>query len=663
MTRVAAVALGLLAAGAIRCAHGSAPARTPVVWDLELAGVRAVDQGELKEKLATGERGFFHRLPLVGTPLLYLGDEPRLDPDALEVDRQRIEAYYRERGYYGARVTGEKVVPLGPDRVRVVLRVEEGRPVVVSIVEVVGLEGAPEAEKALRELPLRAGAVFTEADYDATREEILSALLEEGYATATVEQSARVVPEDGSATARYLVEPGPRYAFGPILVTGNAAVSRETIRKQAALEVKTGRPWKESKLASARARVFGLGVFGGVRVGRGTPDPERGIIPVVVAVREAPFRTVRAGPGFGVEATRWEVRGIAGWMHRNAFGGLQRISVDGRAGYAWLPSPWDTTKEAVVGDVTAEFYKPSAVSDRIDFSTRAKVERGIEPAYDFWSQSVRVALPVRLAPRWSFVPSYNIEMYFVNGDLAAGTEESELACQDDRCFLSYFEQRLRWDGVDNPLNPKRGVIAALSLQEGFRIGSYGYGYLRVLPELKAYWSPSARTVLGVRLRVGALVPIDQEAAPPVTARFLGGGSGSMRGFGATRLSPYALDAEGGYAPVGGNGLLDGSVELRVSVTESWSGALYVDVGNVSDYDSLPSTWQGAFDPSFMQWAAGLGLRYATPVGPLRVDGALRIPTQWERGLSWTEGLPPLRGLPEGQNEPIWSFHISLGDSF
>jgi translocation and assembly module TamA len=656
---MAAVGLGLLAAGAV----GAAPAGKPVVWDLDLVGVEAVDRRDLEAKLATAERGLVHRLPLVGTPLLYMGDEPRLDSDALELDRQRIEAYYRQRGYYGARVVSEEIVAVGPDRVRVVLRVEEGSPVLVSTVEVVGLEGAPEAGEELRQLPLRVGAVFTEDAYDATRERILSTLLDGGYATATVEQSARVVPEDGTATARYEVVPGPRFRFGPILVSGTTAVPRETIRKQAALEVKTGQVWKESKLAKAQARVFGLGVFGGVRVGRGKPDPERGLIPVVVAVREAPFRTVRAGPGFGFEATRWEALAMAGWTHRNAFGELQRISVEGRAGYAWLPNPWDTTKEAVVGDLTAEYYQLGAVSDRIDFSARAKVERGIEPAYDFWSQSVRVALPMRLAPRWSFVPSYNIELYLVNGDLAAGTEESELACLDDRCFLSYFEQRLRWDGVDSPLDPRRGVVAALSLQEGFQVGQYGYGYVRVLPEVKVYWSPSARTVLGMRLRVGALIPVNQATAPPVTSRFLGGGPGAMRGFDSTRLSPYALDETGDYAPVGGNGLLDGSVELRVSVTEEWSAAFYVDMGNVSDYDSLPSTWQGAFDPSYMQWAAGLGLRYATPVGPLRVDGAIRIPTQWERGLSWSEGLPPLHGLPEGQNEPIWSFHISLGDSF
>jgi translocation and assembly module TamA len=661
MTRPAALALGLLAAGAARPDPADPPPERPVVWDLELVGVRAVSARDLGARLATGERRLVDRIPIVGSPLLYMGDEPRLDETALAVDALRIEAYYRERGYYGARVASREVVSLGPDRVRVVLRVEEGAPVVVRTVEVAGLAEAPEAEAKLRELPLRVGAVFTEAAYDETRERILAALLEQGYATATVDQSARVVPEEGSATARYRVEAGRRYRFGPILVSGTTAVPPDTIRRQAALEVKAGQVWRESRLLAAQARVFGLGVFGGVRVGRGEPDPESGTIPVVVAVREAPFRTVRAGPGIGVESTRWEARVVAGWTHRNAFGEVQRLSLDGRAGYAWLPNPWDTTKESTVGTVTAEYYQPSAISDRIDLSLRAEAERGLEPAYDYWSLSGRVGLPVRLAPRWSLVPSYNAELYLVNGDLAAGTEESELSCRDDRCFLAYFEQRIRWDGVDAPLDPSRGVVASLSLQEGFRVGQYGYGYLRVLPEVKVYWPPWPRAVVGVRLRVGALVPVGADSAPPVTARFLGGGPGSMRGFSTTRLSPYALESSGDYAPVGGNGIVDGSVELRLALAGSLGAALYVDAGAVSDYDALPSTWQGAFDPDYLQWATGLGLRYATPVGPLRVDLALRLPTRGGGG-SWSDRLPPLRGLPAGENEPIWAFHVSLGDS-
>jgi translocation and assembly module TamA len=655
LSRPAALLAIVALSGPVACGHARGTFERPALTKLELRGVESVEKGDLEEKLATQGPTFWDRV-------LFWRSLPRLDRDALSVDRRRIEAYYRERGYYGARVESMNVVMQGDTKARVEVRVREGKPVRVEEVEVVGLDAAPEARARLAELPLRSGEIFAEDDYDATRTAILVALLETGWATAEVKQTARVLPEEGTATARYEVAPGPRYRFGSLFVAGTTTVPRDRIREQVAIEVKTGEPWRQSALAAAQARVFGLGVFGGVRVARGTPDPVRGTIPVVVTVREAPFRTIRAGPGFAIEATRWEARAVAGWTHRNAFGDLQRLSLDGRLGYAWLPTAYDAQDEGPVGQAQIEFYQPGAISRRIDLLGRFEVERGREPAYDFWSQKVRGALPVRLGRRWSFIPSYNLEYYHVAGDLAAGTDESELACRGDSCLLSYFEERLRWDGRDRPLDTRRGVAAGLALQQGFHVGLNGYQYVRVLPELEAYWSPSAHVTIATRLRFGALIPIDEPDAPPITARLFAGGPGSMRGFYTRRLAPYVQETDGDWVPVGGNGLLDGSVEVRFATAGNWSGATFVDLGNVSDFDAKPTTWHGALDLAQLHWAAGLGLRYSTPLGPFRIDGALRLPTDWSAG-SWSDGVPRPQGLSEDTDESLWTVFISLGDSF
>jgi translocation and assembly module TamA len=652
----ALLALAVGVASIAGCAHTRGTFESPILEDVELRGVRSVDAGDLASKLVTQRQGLPDRLLPWAAP-------PRLDRAALDVDRLRIEAYYRTHGHYAAKVVAADVVFDGPGRARVAFRVDEGPPVRVTAVEVIGLDAAPEAKARVGKLPLQVGAVFTEADYDATRARIADALLQTGYAEGKVEPSANVVPEEKVATARYVVDAGRRWRFGPIDVKGAVAVPVHMIRRQAELEVKQGEFWDESKLAAARARVSGLGALGGVRVARGTPDPETGTIPVVVTVSEAPFRTVRAGPGLGIEATRWEARALAGWTNRNAFGGLQRLSFDGRAGYAWLPNPIDWTKEGPVGQLTAQFYQPSAISTRIDLSLRADLERGLEPAYDFWSERFRAGLPVRLTQHLSFVPSYNIELYQVAGDLAAGTNTSQLACAGEVCAVSYFEERIRWDRLNDPIETRRGFALALAVQEGFAVGSYGYQYLRFLPEAEAFFSLLPGTVLALRFRVGALVPVNESQPPPITARFLAGGPGSMRGFNTRRLAPYALDKNGKWVPVGGNGLADGSAELRVGVQGNWSGALFVDMGNVSDYSSVPSAWKGALDPTLFQWAAGVGVRYRTPLGPLRLDGGVRLPTRWRKGDSWSEGLPPLPGLPPDRNEPIFTVHVSLGDSF
>jgi translocation and assembly module TamA len=647
-----------------------------VVDSVEIEGVRSVDRGALESKLATQAAG-----ALAG--LFPWQEKPRLDEEALEVDRLRIEAFYRERGYYDARVEpaevstvrveepasgddmreGSATIPQGERKVKVVFRVDEGRPVRIATVEVLGLDAAPEAKERVGELPIRAGQIFTESAYDAARAEIQRALLETGWATGQVTQSAQVLPEEHSVTVRYEVSAGPRYRFGQIFVVGTTAVPRDLVRDQALIEVKPGEPWQESKLALAHARVFGLGVFGGVRVARGTPDPEKGTIPVVVTVREAPFRTIRAGPGVGIEATRMDVHGIAGWTNRNTFGRLQRLSLDALVGWAWLPNFWAPDKQAPVGNVSAEWYQPGAISRRVDLSVRAEVERGIEPAYDFWSTRLRLGLPVRLAPRWTFFPSYNAELYDVYGDLLAGTEETELACNGNICFVSYLEQRIRWDGVDSPIETRRGWIVSLALQEGFRIGQYGYQYLRFLPAVEAFHPFGQHMVAAARVRLGALVPISEGLPPPITSRFFGGGPGSMRGFGTRRLAPYAQETDGTWAPVGGNGLFDASVELRVGVGAKLSGAFFVDVGNVSDYSEVPTAWQGALDLSALQWATGFGVRYSTPIGPIRADVALRLPTRWKSGQTWYQGLPTLPGLLPGDNEPTMAFHLTIGDSF
>jgi translocation and assembly module TamA len=651
-TVVAAAAAAALASGCLR-ARGTA--EEPIVTKVTIEGAHALDPDAIKKGLATQEPTGW-----------VLKDGYPLDPDALAVDRKRVEAFYRERGYYDARVEDVRVIPDGHGRARVVLRVHEGPPIRVTKVEVTGLEVAPEARAALGKLPLRPGDVFTEGGYDAARAAILSALRRTGYANAEVRQSARVVPEDGTAEVTYAVTPGARYRFGSIFVAGAAAVPRTKVRDQASVEIRPGDWFDESKLPKAQARVFDLGVFGGVRVSRGQPDPDRGTIPVVVQVREAPFRTLRFGPGVGAQvAQRYDVHAIFGWSHRNLFGDLRRLSFDLRAGYAWLPRP---KKEGWVGLATTEFQQPGALGRRIDTSARLEVERGIEDAYDFWSERVRLGLPLRLAPRWTLVPSYGLEIYQVHitGTVAApGTPQNPTGfqlenCPRGVCLLSYLEQRIAWDGRDDALDPHRGLYLGVSLQEGFDVFGYGYRYLRFLPEARAFLPLAPNVVVAVRGRFGALVPLGESAAPPLVARFYAGGPSSMRGYYTRRLSPMALQDDR-WVPVGGNGLLDGSIELRFPIAGNLGGAIFVDAGNVAPPSSLPTEYQVALDPTLVQYSTGIGLRWRTAFGPLAVFGAVRVPTDLRPNVGFDHRFPTVPATDH--REPIAAFHITLGEAF
>jgi translocation and assembly module TamA len=659
----AALALALFA-GAAACVRGVGTQQEPDVADLEFRGVRSVDKDDLASKLATQGP-----VPRPGAAGLLVKDRQKLDPDALSIDRRRIEAYYRERGYYAARVTDVKVEAAGRGLAKVVFQVEEGAPIHVSKVTVTGLEAEPEAQRKLGRLPIAPGQVFTEGSYDAARAAIQLALQTTGWANAEVRQSAVVLPDSGTAEVSYEVRAGDRFRFGAVFVSGSAAVSSDRIREQVEGAVKPGEWWDESKLAVAQQRVFDLAVFGGVRVTRGKPDLTRGTIPVVVAVREAPFRTLRAGPGLGFQATRWEAHALFGWQHRNFYGDLRRVGLDVRAGYAWVPTPFASSREGPVGLVATDFRQPGALTRYIDTSARLEVERGIQDAYDFVAERLKLGLPLRIAPRWTLEPSYNLEVYqlsnaTVDVTLQNGLVQSSSApvlencTRSGICMLTYIEQRIAWDGRDDLVNTRRGLYVALSVQEAFHVATYGYRYLRFVPELRAFYPLSRRTVVAFRTRVGALVPLKESGEPPIVARFMAGGALSMRGYYTGRLSPMVLQ-KGEWVSIGGNGIADGSLELRFQLDRTFGAAVFVDGGAVSAPSGVPSAYQTALDPTRVQWAAGFGLRYRTPFGALRADVGARLPEKFSGPThTWFPQVPFT-----SHREPIVAVHFALGEAF
>lgn len=648
---LAAVALAVLAAGCLR-ARGTA--EEPIVTHVAIQGAKAVNPDDVKKGLATQEpTGFPFKQGYA------------LDPDALAVDGKRIEAYYRSRGYYDARVEGVQVVPDGRGRARVVFRVHEGAPVRVTGIDVTGLEDAPEAKAFLGKLPLRVGDVFTYAGYDGTRAAIAKALRDNGWATAEVRQSARVLPERGTADVTYAVTPGPRFRFGSVFVSGAAAVPRAKVRDQAELAIHPGAWYDEAELAKAQARVFDLGVFGGVRVARGQPDAQRGTVPVVVQVREAPFRTLRFGPGVGLQATRYDAHAVFGWTHRNFLGGLRRLSFDARAGYAWLTK---ANEQGWVGLATTEFQQPGFLTRVADATARIELERGLEEGYGYWSERLRLGLPLRLVPRLTLVPSYAFEVYQVHltGTPAVTAENPsgfELSsCPQNVCLLSYFEERIAWDGRDDPLDPHRGVYLGLAVQQGFDVLGHGYRYLRFLPEVRGFVSLGAGVVLAARGRIGALVPIGERAPPPLVARFYGGGPTSMRGYYTRRLSPMVYQ-NGQWVPIGGDGLVDGSLELRFPIEGAFGGAVFLDAGNVSAPSSVPSAYQEALDPTLFQYAVGVAVRWRTPFGPIALYGAARLPNDLRPGVPFDKRFPPVPATTPEHREVIATVQLTIGEAF
>jgi translocation and assembly module TamA len=237
---------------------------------------------------------------------------------------------------------------------------------------------------------------------------------------------------------------------------------------------------------------------------------------------------------------------------------------------------------------------------------------------------------------------------------------------------------LEWDHRDDRQEPRHGYYFALAFQEGGWLFGGSFDYVRLEPEARAYFSvlEDDRLTFAFRVRVGTLLP-GHGAQSPIVARFYSGGN-DMRGFGARYLSPLALvpnsdtTSDGYYVPVGGDGLAEGSIEARYRITRPLVIATFFDTGAVTT-GQLSARGSGSIFDN-LQYAVGAGLRYLTPLGPIRLDFAYRLdlgpalPVQVLGGarapsssgcFGFGKGRTDSGGAPEG----ACSIQISIGEAF
>jgi translocation and assembly module TamA len=691
--------LAALLALASGCATTAPRPDTPVVKDLEIEGTDQVSEGDIKAKILTTETPWWE-------PLWPFDEGPSyFDPNAWQADLRRIERFYQAEGYYQARVISNEVKPEGKDSVALRAQVSEGGPTRISAVELSGLEPLPEDHRrqVRAELPLKPGEIFKELNWEGMKELLQGRLRELGYAEAEVGGEARVDVETHQATVDLQVKPGPRYRFGKIFVAADEdlQVAPRRIIEQARAAIREGEWYSESALAEAQARVFAMGVFGAVKVSRGAPERETGTVPVIVDVREAPMRSIRLGGGLGLDATRQEGRLLGEWTNRNIFGGLRRLTVKGRVGYAFLPTIPDALRrkpgsgQGVIFDATTEFEQPRFLFRDLRLQASLSGERGLEQAYSFIGGRLRSGVIWQPHPDFSVFLTYNLELYRLKGQVGANQEVPPITLGCDptsvRCniALSYLETTVTWDRRDNPIAPRHGYYAALSVQGGGGEPLLSdYTYIRLLPDLRYYrtFGLEQRLTVAAKLRLGTLIPFSStfadesgEAQSSIVTRFFSGGGSSMRGFSSRRLSPQQPldpeDLQAGTVPVGGNSLFETSLEVRYRVTESLAVATFWDTGFVG-IDPLSLRSPGPFHDRLYH-ALGLGLRYLTIVGPIRADIARRlnigdplrvgIPTNIYRGhypkSGSCFGLGSKKRLYAGAPEGLCTIQLSIGEAF
>jgi len=712
--RASWILLGLIvAASAQSCSTGKEKPDEPLVKSLHIEGAKKVSASEIKDKILTEESGWLW-LP---SWFPFFAERHYFDPNAWQADLRRIPRIYQSEGYFNARVLEDQIIPKSKDVVELRVKVEEGEATRIHLIDVKGLDALPEEHRkdALKDMPFKQGDIFKEYLWQGVKPGMQSKLREDGYAEAVVNGDVLADIATRQAQINIDAQPGQRYRFGDVFVSTGPHPRAPTswIYEQAAAAVKKGTWYSDSALTEAQARVFKMGVFGAVKVNRGAPDRAEGSLPVVVDVREAPFHTIRAGGGIGIDQVRNEARLLTEYVNRDFYGGLRKLTLRGRVGWAFIPnvfaalggSSTQATKSEPMYLASAELEQPRFIFRDVRLETALSSERGAEQAYSFVSAKAKVGFIWQPHSAFSIFPSYNIETdYLLSGQAVLGGRSPALffgpQCPTANCFvtLSYLEQQVTWDRRDDPAEPKKGYYLSLNFQEagGFLQGSFDY--VRIKPEARYYLSfgREKKVTLASRIALGTLRTLAGSGSP-ITNRFYSGGD-SMRGFNYRRLSPMfvvpqdpnqtqndgvaaPVGLQGVTVPIGGHGLVEGSLELRYNFAGNFVLAVFYDTGFVSSVD----IWNGlkedaAYFTRNLQHAVGVGLRYLTVVGPIRLDIAFRLPFSGPP-LPISQGMPALTlpaaeqgcffgaipyhntpqrpGYPEGR----CAFHLSIGEAF
>jgi len=626
-----------------------------VVRSLAFEGNHAIDDYTLSTAIATSQSSFFARTWWLRWT--HLGERRYLSEVEFRRDVLRLLLLYRQSGYVNAVV--DTVVRRTPRDAFIKFRIHEGDPVRLLRLDIIGAEPIFNLSQLKRDLPLRVGDPFNRLSFQVSADTIVAQLRNVGYPYGTV---LRNFDEDDAAlTAAATLEviTGPRIWIRDVVIQGLSRVDTATVWRM--LSAKPGDLFRQDRLYLSQRDLYDIGVFRSANVlfADSLPPTAPGdtLVRVVVRVVEGAGHRILGGMGFGT-IDCFRVQG--GWTAYDFFGGARALDLTGSVSKLGVGRPTDVglrdnVCQSLQADSTSDtlnytvgltlrqptFFSPRHTARlgvfaerRSEFKTYTRQDVGVNPAVTI---NARRNIPVTIG--------YGFSVGRTTADAAVLCSVFRVCDANDQALLTSSRRfaAVTVSGVRNRVNsvldPTRGSLVTVGLMHASRVvGSDTlYEFNRGELEVSRYHPIGRRGVLAWRVRTGAIVPlrnvtVDTQSVQfvPPDQRFYGGGPNSVRGYARNELGPrvYVSDSvvvngtertffDVQTAPTGGNALFVLNAELRFATPvfpDRMRVAMFVDVGQV---------WARVDQTSLhdIRVTPGAGLRFATPLGPVRIDAA------------------------------------------
>ncbi|HEY0159424.1 MAG TPA: translocation/assembly module TamB domain-containing protein [Thermoanaerobaculia bacterium] len=569
-------------------------------------------------------------------------------------DRDGIESFYRLQGFQQATVGEPNVITRADGALEVEFPIVEGPQTLVTHLAIEGNEKIEAGD--LPRMQLEEGAPLNP---QLLHEDVVA--LQTHYANlgyVEVQVTPRIPPSDDptSASVTYVIAEGPQVNVDEIVVRGNTYTDRDVVLRRT--ELAPGQPFSYTSMLEAQRELYRLGIFQRVDVEATQTDTTVADRDVVIQVEEGRNLTFTGSIGLRMERGDQEgaaaedddddggaqvrERIAAAVAHRNLFGsgrylGLELVyGGDEREAFITYREPFISRWNV---PVQLQIFQS-------DDSTR--------PGTQFLQRgtSIEATKIARLQTRWSLRYEYKISECR-GGDLCRRIDEGLPVENLDESLLdiqiSSISPTFFWDRRDDIIDPHRGFFTSASIEYAFPLFAADAGFLKEYLQGAFYIPTSERTVIALSGRLGLIqayahypeghASAGQLLPIPLSERFTAGGETTHRAFELDRLGDPCVTAEaphtpipgcvptldydrktGDILPIGGSSMLLLNAEYRFPIFGPVGGAVFADIGNVYPGSRI--------DLGNLRYGAGVGFRYLSPVGPLRIDLAMPFERRW-----------------------------------
>ena len=590
------------AEGGIRVTFRVAEGPKPGIERIHIAGNLFHSTKAIRKEMETSEKGFFS----------FITDSGTFKKDVLENDVRKIEALYQNSGFLDSKIF-EPEVGRGKKGLILTIRVFEGRQYRVGEVRFAGESGIPE-ETLRKTVKLARGDLFR-------RETLLSDLLamttlmnDDGYAQALVSPGVEKRKEYPVADVTYRFERGTKFRFGKVEISGNTKTMDRIVRRN--IDVSDGQTYTATGLKTSKENLTRTSFFKDVKIST-SPSAVPGEMDAKIEVQEGPTGTLSGGLGY---SSLDKIFGVVQLTENNLFG---------RGWKASLNSQFGARRTTFSIDFRDPHFLDSDFSLLLSaYNTRTK-----------YSDFERKAVGGRAGLGYNFTR-------FTNASLslrADATRILEVGSVSSSALQSEFAKGLQHtrsltfglnrNSTDKFIDPSRGSVqSAIVEYAGGPLGGDSQ-FVKYFLNAKAFYPVTASTVFSWNVLWGHVVPTVGGGEIPIFERFFLGGPYSIRGFGSRDLSPK--DPNTGEL-VGGNKELIGNLEYLFPLVAEigFKGVVFFDLGNAWEQGAWP--WDGRQ----LRYAYGTGVRWYSPMGPLRFEWGWNLnpaPGEPKRVMEFTIG--------------------------